>query len=48
MFLKFLLKGPGTIRAIFGPISVFPDDFYSKSPTKNFFYFLQICSLQYA
>jgi len=24
------------------------DDFYSKNPTKIFFYFLPICSLQYA
>ena len=24
------------------------DDFYSKIPTKNFFYFLPICSLKYA
>jgi len=26
----------------------FKDDFYSKIPTKNFFYFLPICSLKYA
>jgi len=24
------------------------DDFYSKIPTKNFFYFLPICSIKYA
>ena len=51
--LRQIFEGFGNVISITDEVNKYgaayiKDDFYSKIPTKNFFYFLPICSLKYA